>query len=129
LADPPADVTVTVPSVGIACSESFQPIRRASASIPAGDCMTSVNVPRQAMPVDTLLYPCAWAPTTARSTPPARPSNTWPWMSTRKLYPMSFQRLPSRWKRAMPSTIAAESSGPYLFVVTVWCTNAIWTSP
>ena len=39
---PPAEVTVTVPEVGMPCSESFQPIRRASASMPASVCATEV---------------------------------------------------------------------------------------
>jgi hypothetical protein len=32
----------------------------------------------QATPVDTLLKPCACAPTIAWSIPPARPSKIWP---------------------------------------------------
>ena len=71
--------------------------------------------------METLLYPCAWAPTMARSMPPARPSKICPYRSTRKLYPTSFQPLWSMWYRAIASTMAAESSGPYSFAVTVWC--------
>src|SRR3954471_12573530 len=29
----------------------------------------------------------------------------------------------------MPSTIAAESAGPYSLAVTVWCTKPSWTAP
>ena len=43
---------MTWPSVGTPCSESFQPIRRASASIPASGNGTAVNVPIVAMPVE-----------------------------------------------------------------------------
>ena len=42
---------------------------------------------------------------------------------------MSFQPFVSRWYFAIPSTIAAESAGPYAFAVTVWWTNATCTSP
>jgi hypothetical protein len=37
-----------------------------------------VKVPTQAMPVETLFQPCAWAPITAASMPPARPSKITP---------------------------------------------------
>ena len=40
---------MTSPWTGMPCSESFQPIRRASASMPGSVCATSVNVPRQAI--------------------------------------------------------------------------------
>ena len=50
LLSPPADVTVTAPSTGTPCSESFQPMSRASASIPASVWATDVYVPMQATP-------------------------------------------------------------------------------
>ena len=52
---------------------------RPSASIPATASGTSVNVPSDATPVETLLKPCACAPTIALSIPPARPSKIWPY--------------------------------------------------
>ena len=52
---PPAEMTVTSPRTGTPCRASFQPITRASASIPAGVTATDSNVPRQATPVETLL--------------------------------------------------------------------------
>ena len=41
LVAPPADVTVTAPCTGTPCRDSFQPISRASASIPASVWATS----------------------------------------------------------------------------------------
>ena len=76
---------MTVPCAGTPWSESFQPIRRAIASIAATGGATAVNVPMHATPVETLLKPWAWAPTIGRSIPPARPSKIWPYWSTRKL--------------------------------------------
>ena len=73
------------PDVGTPWIESFQPTMRASASIPASVCAIEVYVPMHATPVETLLNPCAWAPTIAWSMPPARPSKIWPYWSTRKL--------------------------------------------
>jgi hypothetical protein len=55
LAGPPPEVSTTSPSTGTPCSDSFQPISRASASMAGSDCATAVNVPRQAMPVEPLL--------------------------------------------------------------------------
>lgn len=52
---PPAETTVTSPSIGTPCSESFQPITWASDFIPALVSATDSNVPRHAIPVDTLL--------------------------------------------------------------------------
>src|SRR5689334_19281514 len=63
LVSPPSESTTTVPLVGTPCTDSFQPISRASASMPAGVCATDVNVPRQATPVELLFHPCACAPT------------------------------------------------------------------
>jgi hypothetical protein len=46
---------------------------------------TASHVPMVAMPVDLEFQPCAWAPMTAASTPPARPSKTCPYWSTSRL--------------------------------------------
>ena len=51
--------------------------------MPSGVWAIEVKSPRQAMPVDVLFQPWAWAPTTAWSTPPARPSKICPYWSTR----------------------------------------------
>ena len=40
----------------------------------SGVTSVEVWVPTEAMPVDTEFQPWAWAPITARSMPPARPS-------------------------------------------------------
>jgi hypothetical protein len=80
---PPAEVSVTWPSVGTAWTPSFHAIRRAIASSPSGVWATAVKSPRLAMPVETLFQPCACAPTTAWSMPPARPSKICPYLSTR----------------------------------------------
>jgi hypothetical protein len=55
LLEPPAEVTVTSPWVGTACTDIFQPMRRASASMATGVWAMLEKSPRQAMPVDTLL--------------------------------------------------------------------------
>ena len=85
LVGPPADGTVTGPCTGTPCSESFQAIRRASAFMPASVCATVMKPPMQDTPVETLLKPCACAPTISLSMSPARPSKIWPYLSTRKL--------------------------------------------
>ena len=67
-------MTVTVPAVGAPCSGSFHLMSALIASSASFDCGTLSNVPMFAIPVDTELKPCAWAPMTGASTPPARPS-------------------------------------------------------
>jgi len=64
--------------VGCLCSGSFQRIRRAIELSVALDWRTRVWSPRLAIPVVCELNPCAWAPITARSMPPARPSQIFP---------------------------------------------------
>jgi hypothetical protein len=57
----------------------------ASACIAASGSATASHVPIVAMPVDLLFQPWAWAPMTAASRPPARPSKTCPYWSTSRL--------------------------------------------
>ena len=52
---PPPDVTVTLPSTGTPCSDSFQASSSAVALTPAAVCAAPVNVPRFATPVETPL--------------------------------------------------------------------------
>ena len=76
---------MTVPWVGTPWIDSFQPSSEAMALNASGVTSVEVWVPTDATPVETEFQPWAWAPITARSMPPARPSNTWPKRSTRKL--------------------------------------------
>ena len=82
---PPADTSVVVPDVGAPVSGSFQRIRCAMEFSAASVSGTLSKVPMFAMPADCELKPCACAPTTGWSIPPARPSHSVPNLSTRKL--------------------------------------------
>jgi hypothetical protein len=54
--------------------------------------------PTIATPVLRVLNPPVCPPITAEWVPPNRPSNTWPYLSTRKLYAMSHHPLECTWK-------------------------------
>jgi hypothetical protein len=64
---------------------SLQASRFASAVCAATGGGASEYVPITATPTEPVLKPSAWAPITFFSTPPNRPSKTWPYRSTRKL--------------------------------------------
>ena len=63
-----------MPCTGTPWIDSFQPSSEAMALKASGVTWTSLCVPTEAMPVETEFQPWAWAPITARSMPPARPS-------------------------------------------------------
>jgi hypothetical protein len=74
----PALVSATRPAGSTWVRSSFQASSRSSAAtMPAGGRLL-VKVPSRATPVVSVLKPPAWAPSTARVTPPARPSKTRP---------------------------------------------------
>ena len=78
MVSPPPLTIVVVPVTGTPWSESFQAISFATASMAGASSGIAVNVPSVATPVEKLLKPCAWAPITAASMPPARPSKIVP---------------------------------------------------
>ena len=67
------------------CTSNFQAISRSIAATIAGGAALSWKFPIAAMPVVFVLKPTECAPWTAAAMPPYRPSNTWPYLSTRKL--------------------------------------------
>ena len=67
------------------CRANFQASSSSSAVRAAAGSGVDWKFPMTATPTAPELNPPAWAPITARSTPPWRPSKTWPYLSTRKL--------------------------------------------
>src|SRR5438874_12943960 len=68
---------------------SFQPSKRPAPSTAGPGACPLLKSPRTATPVDPVLNPNTWAPTTGRSIPPPRPSHRPPKRSTRQLEPLS----------------------------------------
>lgn len=72
---PLLETSRTRPRGSMPAGPSFQAAIAAMASVMArGTGTPAVKVPIAAIPAVRWLKPCAWAPVTARSAPPARPS-------------------------------------------------------
>jgi hypothetical protein len=81
----PAEYTRTVLAGSLPAADSRQAASWATASRAAAEGATVSYVPISEMPTVPVLNPPACEPITARVTPPARPSQIRPYLSTRKL--------------------------------------------
>ncbi|CKW85391.1 Uncharacterised protein [Mycobacterium tuberculosis] len=87
----PADCRSTMLLGSTSSMPSRQPSSRPTVRIWIGVGATSSKLPIMATPQVLRLNPPVWNPSTGLVRPPALPSNTWPYLSTRALYAMSHQ--------------------------------------
>ena len=87
---------VSAPYGAIPNCANFIALTFAIAPTIAGVGVVELYVPMAATPNEPLFHPYAWPPMTW--SPPARPVQMLPYLSTRKLYPMSPQPRVTAWK-------------------------------